>query len=397
MEQGFESGRSLPTGDATPPQSPSEVVINRSRTAWLFALLGCSFLACYVGFRLPGAYSLTFYNVSWFDGITRRALFGTVLGPLWSGTDHSYWAQALVSFVVLLALLVVILRQALRARFDSQRILVCAWLIAPTGAFLFYEVANFEQVVYLLLFASMWLWLRVPRVVAMLPLLVAVLVHELALLTAWPFMVWYVWRAAPGIRRNLAVLVPLLGGVLVSLRPSLSAEAANDLEAVLNDRVEFPVPVGVLRPFISSVTEVWAFYSPVRGLGFVGPIALVLVLVCIAIMWRTGTRTVSRSSTLLAVGACCAPLTLSLVAYDNNRWVFLAFANFTMVGFFWLSSRAEEASAVVVASWVLPLSLLFYYPALTYIDGASPRSLSPGVIVEYLKDPGSFAPLVLNN
>ena len=127
-------------------------------------LLGLSILlAAYTGFRLPNLWSATLYTPSLFEGFHRRFLVGTLLLPLSEVLDYNYWLYATVAFAILVALLVVLVVVTLRARLVSQRFLVVAFFLLPTGGFLFNEVGYLDQLIYLMLFASFWLLRRRAR------------------------------------------------------------------------------------------------------------------------------------------------------------------------------------------------------------------------------------------
>ena len=85
------------------------------------------------GFRLPNLWSATLYTTSLPDGFHRRFLVGTLLRPFAEALDYDYWLYATVAFAILGALLVVLVVATLRARLVSQRFLVVACFLLPTG------------------------------------------------------------------------------------------------------------------------------------------------------------------------------------------------------------------------------------------------------------------------
>src|SRR5215831_5382501 len=156
------------------------------RRLFVPALAIAILVAGYTGFRLPNAWCATLDAVSLFDGFHRRFVVGTLLQPLAIATDYNYWLFAAFSYLVLAAVLAVLTAAVLRAELISQRLLVIAWLVLPTGGFLFHEVGYFEQILYLLLFAALALIRRNRLVAAACVLCVAPLVHEIALVTVIP-------------------------------------------------------------------------------------------------------------------------------------------------------------------------------------------------------------------
>ena len=182
-------------------------------------LLGISMLlAAYTGFRLPNLWSATLYTTSLPDGFHRRFVVGTLLHPLSEAPttttgstrpSRSYPRRAP--------------RRArgvtLRARLVSQRFLVVAFFLLPTGGFLFHEVGYLDQLLYLMLFTSLWLLRRrgAPWIAAPVIMSLAVFTHEIAILTVFPILGFVVLRDLP-CDAALAVLAPpALSGLIVVL------------------------------------------------------------------------------------------------------------------------------------------------------------------------------------
>ncbi|MCU1682641.1 MAG: hypothetical protein JWQ81_3380 [Amycolatopsis sp.] len=97
-------------------------------------------IAAYTGFRLPNAWTATLDAVSLTDGFHRRIVVGTLLHPLALATGYAYWVFATKSFLVLVALLVVLGVALIQAQLTSQRV-SSRWLpctgcrfAAPSGS-----------------------------------------------------------------------------------------------------------------------------------------------------------------------------------------------------------------------------------------------------------------------
>src|SRR4051812_27842094 len=157
----------LPTSSLDPATGTDVVELQPSAPAasraprWLevttLVLLPLSVLfAWYRGFRMPNIWAVTLLNVSVTDGFRRRFLVGTLLRPFALLTDYHYWFFAAVSLVVVVVLVATVCVLAVRTRLVSQRALVIGWFVLGAGGFLFDDVGYLEQVLYLLLFASMW-------------------------------------------------------------------------------------------------------------------------------------------------------------------------------------------------------------------------------------------------
>jgi hypothetical protein len=368
-------------GDVADARAP------RARWPWLVALVLAIAWAAYAGFRLPNLWSVTLYNVTWSDGTARRALFGTLLAPVWSVGGNEYWIYAAVAFAILGALLAVIVLVAMRARWTAQRIVILAWLLAPTGAYLFHEVGYLDQLVYLLLFASMWLWTRTSPFVAVLPVLASVLVHELVLLTTWPILVWWAWRAGVTRRQAWALALPALAGAVLLALPPLSDDRAAGIVARLTASLPFPLREDAIALYARTQQESWALYSPAHELLVVLPFALVIALTMLFV-WVV-TRQVEAGEQRWAAGALpvvLAPFLIVFGGWDTSRWVFLAYSNAVIVGYLWLERRSTAIGPVATGAAVLPFLLLALVP-LQYFDGYDPRPFTPAGIRQVVEEP----------
>ena len=349
-------------------------------------LLGLSILlAAYTGFRLPNLWSATLYTPSLPDGFHRRFLVGTLLQPLAEALDYNYWLYATVAFVILGALLAVLVVVTLRARLVSQRFLVVAFFLLPTGGFLFDEVGYLDQLIYLMLFASLWLlrkrgaaWVAAPILMSL-----AMLAHEIAIVTVIPILGFVVLREFPP-RRAIAVLAPpvLVALVLFVIPPSADG-AVRRLTSTLQVANFSPRP-DALGPFQRTQSETMALYSVRDVFLFLLPLVVVMGAAFFLLYW-TGSRARPRSFSalylLLGVGAIAAPIVLSFAGWDEFRWAFLLMANFFIVLWLWLGDTGRELNPL---QWVTlaAVVLVSLHAQLLYFDGYEPRSLRPSAIRE---------------
>jgi hypothetical protein len=340
-------------------------------------------LAAYTGFRMPNLWSATLYTVSLPDGFHRRFLVGTLLRPLSEATDYDYWLYATVAFVILAALLAVLVAAALRARLVSQRFLVIAFFLLPTGGFLFHEVGYLDQLLYLLLFASLWFLRRSAWVVAPVLMTVAVLTHEIAILTVLPIFGFVVLRDLHP-RRAVVALAPPVFVALVMLAVSpIDRGAVHRLTDTLQVSNFKPRP-DALSLFQRTQSQTWDLYSVHDVLLFLVPIAVVTVAAFLLLYWmgtRTRPSTFSLVYVVLGVTAIAAPLLLAFAGWDEFRWAFLLMANFFVVLWLWLGDSGRELNPL---QWVTlgAVVLMSLHAQLLYFDGYAPRSLRPSAITE---------------
>ncbi len=358
--------------------------------AWAALLTLSAAAAAYAGLRLPNLWSVTLYNVEVTDGTIRRAFVGTVLGPVWRLGHYQYWVYAAAAYLVLLALLVAIIRAAVRARGTSQRILAALWLLAPTGAYLFHEVGYLDQVVYLLLFLSLWLWRRTPAAVAVLPVTLSVFAHEIALLAAWPVLAWFVLDGRASRAERLALLLPAAAGAVVLAWPPLAGAQVAHLALRLRTSLPFPIREDAIALLGRGAAGSLASHALLVGLVKVAPFAVVLGIAWLGLYWwrrRGGAATALSAGGAFA--ASVAPLLLFLGGWDTDRWVFLALSNFALVLFLWLERHGPELSVPELAAAALPFVLLFYSP-LQFLDGYAPRTITPAGLHQFMTDPDMF-------
>jgi len=332
-------------------------------------------LAGYVGFRLPNLWATTLYNISVQDGGFRRSLLGTVLAPLWSFFDYSYWAFASVAFVILAGLLIVIVAVGWKAKNNGQRIVALVWLFAPTGAYLFHEIGYLDQLLYLLLFLSVWLWSKSNSLIAIIPVALSVFVHESAMVTTVPLLLFFAIAKGGFSKKLLAFALPLGAAALVALEGTWTAEQSVSTVDRLSTSLPFAFREDALFLFNMGIRETWVYVNPVPGLNLAAPF-----IVAIVIFWLLQAvrgRGITQKPFLLpslALLASISPFLLIAGGYDIYRWVFLTLGNFAIVLYWWLENRARSFDLADLALGLLPFVILYYAP-LIFFDGFMPRSL----------------------
>ena len=365
-------------------QPPTSTIPFALSTVFWAPLLGLSILlAAYTGFRLPNLWSATLYTPSLTDGFHRRFLVGTLLRPLGAALDYDYWLYTTVAFVILGALLVVLVVAALRARLVSQRFLVVAFFLLPTGGFLFDEVGYLDQLIYLTLFASLWFlrrrgsaWIAAPLLMVL-----AVFTHEIAILTVIPIFGFVALRDLHP-RRAIAVLAPpVLVALVLLVTPTIDDGAVHRLKDTLRVANFSPRP-DALSLFQRSQSQTWDLYSVHDVFWFLVPIAIVTMAAFI-LLYGMGSRarpgTFSAVYLVLGVGAIGSPLLLAFAGWDEFRWAFLLAANFFIVVWLWLGDNGRELNPL---QWVTlaAVILMTLHAQLLYFDGYEPRSLRPSAI-----------------
>jgi hypothetical protein len=362
------------------PASPPTPLALRARF-WAPLFTFAALVAAYTGFRLPNLWAATLDTASLQQGFHRRFLVGTLLHPLAEALDYSYWLYAVVGFVMLGALVAILAVATLRAPLASQRFLVIAWLLLPTGGFFFHEVGYLDQLLYLFLFASLWFLRRPGWIVASVLMTLAVLTHEIAILTVLPVFGFAVLRDEEP-RRAIALLAPpsCIAIVLLAI-PAIETGAVQRLTSTLRV-ANFTPRADALSLFGRSQSASWDLYRPWDVFWFLVPLAVVGIGAFLLLYFLDGTsRARGPQYPLLAAGAIGAPVLLAFAGWDEWRWAFLLVTNFFLVLWLWLGDRKRELATLqwVVVGAVLLVGL---HSSLQYFDGYEPRSLRPAEVRE---------------
>ncbi|WP_414940984.1 hypothetical protein [Amycolatopsis sp. cmx-11-51] len=349
------------------PAPAPEKTPRRSITA-LFAV--AVLVAGYTGFRSPGNWAATLQSVSLYDGFHRRFLVGTLLYPF----GHDYLVFVVASSAVLGGLLTAVAIAFFRSRTESRRLLIVAWLLLPTGGYLFHEIGYFDQVLYLLLFGALWALRRNRPVLASVLMALSVTVHEIALLTVLPVFGFVLLRRFP-FRRACALLTPpaVLGTVILALPPSAPSAVEKLRQALAG--ADFAYRVDALDLFGRTQAESWRMYSITNVLLYLVPIVIVVA----------GGFLFLHRPTLAAavpVAAITAPALLAFGGWDDARWGFLLVTNFVVVLWLWLGRRELRLSQMGVLT---ALFLILTHVPMPYFDGYAPRGLTLVTPVEGLR------------
>ncbi|MCF2527385.1 hypothetical protein [Yinghuangia soli] len=383
MSQALGEVRAGPkaTGAAAAPAEAAPGLSKRGRRAVLAAALGCVLVAVYTGSRMPSAWAATLQTVGLQDGFRRRFAVGTLTGPVLDVTGHRYELLAVLSYLVLAALLAVLVREAVTTAQPARRLLVFAFLLLPTGGYLVHEVGYFDQVLYLLLFGALRLLGKGRWTAAALLMAAAMCVHEIAALTVLPVFVLACARCLPPVRALAAALPAAAAGLFVLAAPPTPPAASADLQRSLAAE-GFPVRPDALDLFARTQMDSWRLYSPADVLLFLLPLAL-FAAAALILAARCGPRRDRPLLLGLSLGAALAPVLAAFAGWDKERWAFLLIANFFLV--LWLRTGDLRIGAGLgigspqVAVVAVALLLTVHVP-LKYFDDFKPRPLTgPGI------------------
>jgi hypothetical protein len=374
---------------ATPAAEPlTAEPLHRARFAsWVSAglLVVSVLLAGYTGFRLPNLWSVTLMSVSITDGFHRRFLVGTLLRPIAEQRHFTYWFYAAVAFAVLAALVALLVVAALRATLLSQRFLVIAFFLLPTGGYLFHEVGYLDQVLYVLLFASLFAVRRSWWWAAPVLMTLTVVTHELALVTVVPIYAFVALRHLP-LRRAVGAVVPpaVVGAIVLLVAPSEDRAIAG-VKSLLAG-ANWQPRADALSLFGRTQSQSLDLYSAYEVFYFLIP-AIVIVLVAAVLLYLSNERgdrgahlaswprATDWAYAILAILAILAPVILIWGGWDKWRWGFLLFANFLIVVWWWIGDLDRELDTIQLVILAAAL-LMTAHVNLRYFDLDEPRDLS---------------------
>jgi hypothetical protein len=329
---------------------------------------------------MPNGWSATLGNVSLTDGAHHRFLVGTLLRPVTVLTGSRYWPFAVFALLVLAGLLATALVLSFRTPLVSQRLLLIGWLLLPTGAYLFNEVGYLDQVLYLLLFASVWALRRNRFGLAVGLMVAAACTHEIALLTVLPLFGFAAVLVLPLRRAVAAVAIPAAANCLLLLVPGASSDGLLGLQHDLQRHGDFAPRIDALALFTRSRADTWVLYSPGRVFHYLYPIAIVLAVAAIVLLWpaRRAADTPAPVGRFLVfaigVAAALSPLLLVFAGWDQFRWAFLLVTNLFLVVWLFLDHTGRELDLLRVGALAITVLVLTHWQ-LHHLDGVGPRGL----------------------
>jgi hypothetical protein len=321
-------------------------------------------IALYVGFRLPSLWSVNYYIPSVFDGFWRRSLLGMLLYPL-GALRFDYRFLAGLQALVLLALLALLIVHAWRSDLRIK-LLTILFLVAPTGGYLFHEVGYVEQVLYLMLAASLAL---AYKPLGLLLMALALFVHEMAAFTVIPL--WLAALVVEGRVRTAVlhgVLLLAVFALIYVFFQTVDSAHIDRLMQAIKDTAGYTPRADYYDVFRHQLT------GPAPKNYFAGAdwyrLATAFALAAVA---AAAFRWKGAFTALCVLVACLAPLAMGFLGWDTSRFTFLSLSAsfFVLVAFRHAASRAIIGAA---AALLLAFALFGHF---IYFDDYQPRSLWP--------------------
>ncbi len=328
-------------------------------------------LAFHTGFGIPILWAINYYIPSAFDGFGRRSLIGTALYPFGS-LRFEYLFVAALQMAVRYAFVVILFWRALHSPLPVK-LVVIAFLIAPTGGYLFHTVGYPEDILYLALLAA----INVPALPALAIMGATLFVQEMAAFTVIPLYI-----ASLVLRKELrttfvhgAVLLAVFATIYLFLQ-TVSPEAIEALLARIRAVARYPIDESYYTVFRNDFVgeRMRNYYSPpARYLTRAIMVAASVSAVVAAGMFRRSEGPFNLLNVCCVFGACLAPLLLGFFGWDVFRWVFLSLLSSLLVLLF--LGRPPPTPAMVTVACLLTVFALAGH--LEYFDGARPRPILP--------------------
>lgn len=355
------AGQLVGTSTAGYPQG-----VERAANAGLIVAL---ILAFYVGFGVPILWAINYYIPSFFDGFGRRSLVGTLLYPF-GPLRFEYVFVAALQMAVRYTLIAILFWRAWHSSLPLK-LVVIAFLVAPTGGYLFHTAGYPEDVLYLALLAA----IHVPPLPALLIMGATLFVQELAAFTVIPLYV-----TSLVLRREFgravvhgAALVAVFAVIYLFLQ-TVPPEAIEALLARVRAVARYTIDESYYQLFRNDFVgeRMRNYYMPparylTRSLLLAGCVSVVVAAAC----YRRSDRWFGLLNVLCVLGACLAPLLLGFFGWDVFRWVFLSLLS----GLFVLLFVARPSPAPVVLAVAGLLVVFTLVGHLEYFDGAQPRPI----------------------
>ncbi len=297
-------------------------------------------LAMLRGLQLPLLWTSTHYLFTYEEGFAKRGFFGQLLALTLGDARFRYQNLTIVAFLVLAALVLLLTVVSIR----QKNAYFLLFLAGPVGGYLFLEVGYLDQVLYLLALVGGLAAIKWPRCrhpVTLTAGLLGLFVHEAALFLSCPVLVFACLMARPregrGLLRELAPFLcfPVVGA-LISEFGNLTVEAADRLRLAAQSQADFHLRVDAFEVFYRAMADnarivlgLWADGQLVHRFYEVAP--LTTLYAAASFFGLAGVLRVAsgpRSTRLFAAAlATLAPLALSVLGWDLDRWGALVMLN----------------------------------------------------------------------
>lgn len=335
-----------------------------SNDHYFWLALTIAYIAAFVnGARLPSLWSINYYLPSFFDGIFRRSLAGSILSILGDYQYH-YWTIATIQILLFSILNYIIVR-----RIKDQKILrwlFILFLLAPSGGFMFHIIGYIDYVLYLVLFLSISIK---TKWVANTIILSSFFFHEMTLLTTIPLYLAYRIHQKEDVKKVLGFgLYSLLTFFVISVFfKVVPAVTLANFVTKLQQKGDFNIRYDYYELFGITYFKIWYTKEYLFQILMISPIYLICYLLQtknIVLKDKFSQLTVSS----ISIFACVAPLLLGLFGYDVNRWVFLSILN-SMFILCLFPTKIYQYQKLLFATMILYISIGYLH----YFDKKYPR------------------------
>lgn len=331
----------------------------------------------YRGFRMPNLWTMGYYVPSYFDGMRRRVLSGTLL-YVFGDLRFNYYFIVGIQLAVFLALNFFLLKSLFKSRFEI-RLLFAFFLFSPAGGYLFHEIGYIDQLLLLLLLVVI---LSRNHYISGALVAISPLFHEEAMFIVLPVYSFHVLFAKDRPRKMwlypvLLAVVSFLASIL--LKTSGSAVTAFAMKWMLN--------ANYTPRFDYAATVLAAPTTSFAGLHYAEhqiPSLAISVLVGVFAAFTASVRDSGlRKYFIFTLGIICIslPLCLGFIGWDTSRWIFLSITASLFVFFI----ARENLKGFVFYASVCCILLFSFQVKLRYFDGYRPRKVSINSVQQFIE------------
>ncbi|WP_125250346.1 hypothetical protein [Leptospira wolffii] len=343
----------------------------------ILIVLGYLF-AFYRGFRMPNLWTMGYFVPSYFDGIYRRALSGTLL-YVFGDLRFNYYLIVAVQVSIFLVLNILFIRELFKSNFEI-RLLFAIFLFSPAGGYLFHEIGYVDQLLLLLLLIAIT---TTNNYLSCFLVAISPLFHEEAMFIVIPiYSLSLLFRGEKLEKMQLYSLSLAFCSFLIGiiLRSSGSDVASFAMKWGLN--ANYPLRLDYVSTVLAvRSTAFAAIHYAEHQIVALGITVFVGIISAFTISIRA---TGGRKYSLFAIGIICIilPLGLGLIGWDTSRWIFLSITASLLV--FYVGR--ENLKGFIFYASLASVLLFSAQVKLRYFDGYKPRELSSPAISSFVRE-----------
>lgn len=328
-------------------------------------------MALIEGFRMPNLWSINYYIPSIFDGFVRRSMGGTFLW-IFGDIRFNYYFITFFQFLILFIILCLIFR-SVRNNLPSLT-LASLYFLSPLGGYFFHEVGYIDQLLYLLLFASLHSFIKGRLFLSIVILTGSIFFHEIALLVTLPVLLFYIFLNTFDVKLVLkAALLPTIAFFTVYV---FFQTVSSDVLTTLIDQIRLNSSYNMRESYFNVFSNEFLgsrmkFYYAFDNIFSIS----IIIILSFGLFFLLNLFNKNYYLKFFSLLPIFSPLLLGLFGWDTDRWVFISFTNFMIISYFIYNKFKDDFVRTTINSFLLSTMLIAFLsiPNLQYFDGYDPR------------------------